>query len=228
MPDETKPDAVVPTTTPTTIPATGTGADQKKPDNQPTTTFDPSKISDEEFGKVFDDPRTFQHSRFKELTEAQKELKQLKAQEQKAKEQALAEQGKFKELADAKEAELATLREQNKTQVANIDILAAASRLGAVDPKVVLKLIDRSTITVDENGNVTGAEDAVKKLLEGSPYLKGKGTTTPIGSPTSPDGTDATGVKRFKHSQIKDPVFYREHQKEIDEAWAKGLIENDL
>ena len=48
----------------------GTGADQTTKTEPIVTPFDTSKISDEDFAKVFDDPRTFQHSRFKELTTA--------------------------------------------------------------------------------------------------------------------------------------------------------------
>lgn len=204
------------------------GADQGngKPDTAVATTFDPSKISDEEFGKVFDDPRTFQHSRFKELTDAQKELKQIKSQQKEAEQKVLAEQGKFKELAEAKDRELATLKEQSQNQIANLEILAAASKLGAVDPKVVLKLIDRTNVTVDENGNVTGAEEAVKSLLEASPYLKGKGNVV-IGA--GAPGEDANNqIKRFKHSQLLDPVFYKEHEADIMAAMKAGMVENDL
>lgn len=206
----------------------GTGADQTTKTEPIITPFDTSKISDEDFAKVFDDPRTFTHSRFKELTTAQKELKALRDNEQKAKETALAEQGKFKELAEAKDVELAKLREQNNTQVANLDIISAASKLGAVDPKVVLKLIDRANVTVGEDGTVTGAEEAVKKLLESAPYLKGKGSASDIGSSSAVAEGEGTTQNRFKHSQLLDPAFYQKHEKEIGEAMNKGLIENDL
>jgi len=208
----------------------GTGADQKGDQTKTETTstsFDPSKISDEDFAKVFDDARTFQHSRFKELTTAHKELKMLREQEQRDKEKALAEQGKFKELSEAKEVELAKLREQNQTQVANLDILAFASKLGAIDPKIILKLIDRANIVVAEDGTVTGAEEAVKKLLEASPYLKGTQKAGDMGAGARGESEQGKLV-RFKHSQLLDPKFYKEHEAEILTAMTKGQIENDL
>ena len=225
MPDEIKTDDK--STSGTGADQTGTKGTETKTETT-STTFDTSKISDEDFAKVFDDPRTFTHSRFKELTTAQKELKTLRDNEQKEKEKALAEQGKFKELAEAKDVELAKLREQNQTQVANLDILAAASKLGAVDPKVVLKVVDHAGITALEDGTVVGAEDAVKRLLESAPYLKGKGQTGDIGSTTAVAEGEGSKQIRFKHSQLLDPKFYAEHEKEIGEAMNKGLIENDL
>jgi hypothetical protein len=53
-------------------------------------------------------------------------------------------------------------------------ILAAAAVQGSADPEMVVSLlINSGDITVDKDGNVTGAEDVVKSLLEAKPFLKG-------------------------------------------------------
>jgi hypothetical protein len=60
------------------------------------------------------------------------------------------------------------------------------------DPGAALKLLDRSKITVDADGNVAGMKDALKALATANPWLvkpapaegQGQGTTPPPG--TSP------------------------------------------
>ena len=107
-------------------------------------------------------------------------------------------------------------------------IASEATKLGAVDTEAVLKLIDRSSIKVDENGLTTGVEEAVKALQTGKTYLFGKPGQPNIGNPTNP-GTDTNQqVRRFKHSEIKDPEFYKANQAEIDKAFRLGLNEDDL
>lgn len=192
-------------------------------------TFDPAKISDADFDKVFEDQRLFKHSRFKELTDAQKRLKEIEANKAKDEETKLVEQKKFEELATKKGQEAETLREQLKTERINNSLLAQASKQNVVDPEAVLKLIDRSAITIDDTtGTVTGAEEALKSLIESKPYLAGKQGTQRLGSASNPDNTDTSGLKRFKHSQLQDPVFYRENEKDILASMKAGLIENDL
>jgi hypothetical protein len=89
--------------------------------------------------------------------------------------------------------------------------------------------MDNSKVSVADDGTVTGADVALKELITARPYLIDKANTTRIGSPTNPAAPDANpGVKRFKHSEIKDPKFFRENEKEIMQAMKLGLIDNDL
>jgi hypothetical protein len=206
----------------------GAQNNQNNQGNQNTATFDPSKVSDEDFAKVFDDPRTFQHSRFKELTDAQKELQKIKADQAKAEEERLKEQGKHQELADAKAKEAETLRAELVTTRIDTSLLMEANKLGIVDPDAALKLVDRSGITHDDTTKaVSGAKEALEALLKDKPYLAGKGTTR-IGSPSNPTGQNTGELKRFKHSEIQDPEFYRKNEKDILASLKAGLIENDL
>lgn len=60
-------------------------------------------------------------------------------------------------------------------------ISATATRFGLVDPEAAAVLVDRSGITVDDNGNVAGVGRAVRALVEQRPYLAG-----PTGSAANP------------------------------------------
>lgn len=178
--------------------------------------------------KVFEDPRLYQHPRFKSLSERAKKADALEKAEAEAEEKRLKEGKKFEELATKAQQERDAIKSQLTASKQDNRIISEASKIGVVDIETVLKLVDRSGITVDDNGNVIGAIEAVQTLLAAKPFLKGKGGVVKIGSDTNPgDGTD-TGVKTFKLSQINDPIFYREHEKDIMKAYAAGKIEDDV
>lgn len=67
------------------------------------------------------------------------------------------------------------------------------------DPAAALKLLDRSKITVDADGNVTGMKDALKALATANPWLlkatppEGGGTGTPPAAPPPPGTTPTNG-----------------------------------
>jgi hypothetical protein len=117
--------------------------------------------------------------RFDEVNNKLKELQTWKEQQEaKAKadqEAALKEQKKFEELANLREKELNETKAQIQQQKIESAIERAAVKAGAVDSEAVLKLIDKSSITVDATtGNITGADEAVKSLLTQRPYLTGR------------------------------------------------------
>lgn len=203
----------------------GSAGEQKKTDTQ-VQPFDVSKIGDEDFNKIFDDPRLYKHTRFKSLNERANKLtefEQKMADEEKKK---LEEQGKFKELAEKSQQEAEAIKNKYNEAVINNSIILEATKIGVADSDAVLKLIDRKDIKLGDDGSVTGVADAIKGLLEAKPFLKGSGNNTTIGSGTNPSGQSATG-KRFKLSQIQDPAFYRANEADIMQAQKLGLIEID-
>ena len=206
----------------------GAGAGQNNQTTQ-TPTFDPAKISDAEFEKVFSDERLFKHSRFKELAEDAKAGKAARDAEAKRQQDEAIKKGEFDKVLSEKDNTIKTLTERVQTVTTNNAIALAASKLGAVDPDAVLALVDRSKISIDEKtGVVTGVEEALKSLFEAKPYLAGKQGTQRLGSPSNPNQQNTGDLKRFKHSEIQDPVFYREHEAEILASMKAGLIENDV
>lgn len=220
--DQGKPDPAKPA-----APAepSGKGAEPEKP---ATGAFDPSKLSDEDLKKVFEDSRLYQHPRFKSLSERAKKADEYEKEQDEIEKKRLAEQGKYKELADKAKAEA----EAAKNQVADLtlknSIQAEAVKLGIVDPEAAALLVDRSKIKV-ENGTAEGVKEALESLVESKPYLKGTAPQAPVGSPSNPSpGATEGGTKKFKASQLQDPVFWKENEKDILAAINAGLVEDDI
>lgn len=212
----------------TTTVATPGGTDPTKTGTEAPTTLDLSKVSDDEFGKVFEDKRLFNHPRFKELADAKQALKAREAEEAKKEEERLKKQGEFEQLAQKREEEANNWRSKYENSIVDNRIVIEAQKAGVIDTEAVLKLIERANLKPDENGNVAGVEEAVKKLVEAKPYLK-SGTTQPkIGADANPGGANNNSVKRFKHSEIQNPAFFAAHEKEIMESMKAGMIEDDI
>jgi len=86
-----------------------------------------------------------------------------------------------RKLADA-EQRVADAEARHQAALVNAAIDREAHKQGAVDPEAVAAMIDRSALTLGEDGAVKGAEAAVKKLLEAKPYLAGQASgTAPAG-----------------------------------------------
>jgi hypothetical protein len=209
-------------------PANPGGTDPKKTSTDNQGAFDPSKIGDEDFDKIFDDPRVWKHPRFSKLNERAKKADQFEEQQQKEKEAKLLEEKKYQELIAEKDKQIAALAEKQKGSQLEGKIQSIAQTNGVVDVEAVLKLIDRTNIKFNDDGTITGVEEAVKSLLESKPYLKGTNNKI-IGGGSNP-GEQPGSARKFKLSELQDARFYRENNKngEVDKAFKLGLVENDL
>lgn len=126
----------------------------------------------------------------------------------------------------AKELESALEAEKTKyTSFANKllekEIQFAAKSLNVVDPQTVSQLLDKTSFSMDEEGNFQGVEDAVKALVESKPFLKGG----PIGKPSNP--SNGNGQPKVFTRQEVDRMSEAEinaNWKEISDQMAKGLI----
>lgn len=58
-------------------------------------------------------------------------------------------------------------------------VTSAASTAGAVDTDAVFALLDVDAVTIGDDGQVTGAVEAVTALLESKPYLVGQAQPAP-------------------------------------------------
>lgn len=203
------------------------GTDPKKPSSDANTNNGKPKDGEDTFDEsVFDNPKLWTHPRFKSLNERAKKADELERAMKDANESKLAESKKFEELATLRANERDEAVSKYKSSLQDNKIITEASKIGVVDIEAVLRLVDRSSITIDDNGNVNGAAEAVQALLSTKAYLKGKSNVT-IGSPTNPGSDGANQPKKFTLSQIQDTTFYREHEKEILEAYRTGNIEDD-
>jgi hypothetical protein len=200
--------------------AAGANANAGNQNNDGGSNFDPEKdLTAEQWQAIYGS------GRFKQLNERAKQADSLQKQQEETERKQLEEQGKWQELAQ-KNADQAT---QYKSAALNAKVEAVAAKLGSVDPEAVAALLDKSAISIDDNLNVTGVEEAVNALKDTKPYLfnssDNNNGTKRVGSPTNP-ATNNTGFK-FKMSEIKNPVFYREHATEIKQAIANGQVDKD-
>lgn len=209
---------------------TGTVTDTTKTDKTGTENVKDDKGGENTFDeKVFDDPRLWTHPRFKSLNERAKLADKLEAEKKQAEEKRLADEKKFEELATKATQERDEMQGKLASQLQDNRIITEASKVGVVDIESVLKLVDRSSITVDAQGNVSGAAEAIQSLLTAKPFLSKKALLlTTIGSATNPGADTDTGAKKFKLSQLQDPVFYKENEKDILAAYKNGLVEDDV
>ena len=199
----------------------------KKTDTGKPEAFESSKIGDEDFEKVFDDPRIWKHPRFKNLNDRAKKADDYEKAEEDRKAEELKKKGEFETLAQQEKEKREAAEAKYQTAQIDNQIQVAAAKLGGVDLEVIGKTVDRSDIKVNDDGTVTGVEEAVTKLLEAKPFLKGNNNLN-IGSGTNPNQQGDTAPKKFKLSQLQDPEFYRTNEKEIMAAQKAGTIENDM
>jgi hypothetical protein len=186
--------------------------------------FDPTKVPDDKILKVLEDPRIWKTKR---LTDLRTKAEKVEALETKVKDLE-GKAGTPDDQVQALKKEIDDLKHENKETKINTAITAAAVKAGVKNPGVIAKLIDRSGLTLGDDGSVTGADEQIAGLLKSDPYLKGDGKSAPVGNPTNPNPDDQGGKKLFKASEISDPTFYREHEKDIDKAIATGQIDDDL
>lgn len=105
-----------------------------------------------------------------EIKERLKKLDDLEAASLSEKERLEKERDDFK-------AEAQTATERAQTALIRAAVIAQASKAGAVDPDAVVALLDKSSLTVGDDGQVEGVEDAVTALLEEKTYLVGTNST---------------------------------------------------
>lgn len=86
-------------------------------------------------------------------------------------------------------------------------IVVEAAKAGAKNPQHVVALLPADAVTVDKDGNVTGADIAVKKFAEENPDYFGTATTRRQGPPAhglgAREGTDPTPGERGRQEAAK-------------------------
>lgn len=190
------------------------------------TGFDPKSIGDEEFGKIFEDPRLWNHTRFKELAEKAKKAEVYDALKQKEHEEKLLSEKKFEELLAEKEAKIADLLQGTKRANLNAKIVSKAMALGAVDAETVLKLMDMGQLDKDDlsDEEITAS---VASLLDSKPFLKSE-RAVKLGVGSNPADGDSIRQKRIKYSDTQNAAYYRANEQAILEAMRSGNIEMDV
>lgn len=183
-------------------------------------------LSSDQLAAVLENPNFWKLPRVTQLKEKASKVETYEEEQRKKEEQEALKRGEHEKIISTKDQRIKELEESISNSRIDNAITLTAIKLGAIDANAVIKLIDKSGVKVNDDGTVSGVDEAVTKLFETSPYLKGEKPAEPVGAPSNPGGSNP-GQKTFKKSQIDDPVFYRENEKEILKAWKLGLIEDD-
>lgn len=96
----------------------------------------------------------------------------------------------------------ANRKAQEAEQKAKARLIAAevkliAAEMGLIDADAALALMDKSSVEVDDAGNVKGVKEALEALAKAKPWLK-KQASGPVGSGTNPPGAGGTEVNPWK------------------------------
>lgn len=127
---------------------------------------------------------------YDDLKKAADELQALKASQ-------LSDQEKLQQRAEAAEKAAQVAQQRANNALKRAAVVAAAQRAGAIDPDAVLALLPSSAVTVGDDGQVTGVDEAVTELLAAKQYLVGKPTTpTPGGADGGPRGKSSGTISR--------------------------------
>lgn len=233
MPEPIQPTPPVATPPTGTPPADPTGTPPAPtPPAAPEGQIDLKTLSAEQLQQVLENPNLWNLPRVKELRDQAAEAKTLKDAATAAENKRLEDNKEFETLAESRKTELETAQGQIKTMRIDQALTNKLVPEGVVDLEAALKLVDRSKITIDDNGVVSGIDEVLTSLKTEKTYLFNNTGTPPdpsLGTPSNPTGgTPPTGPAKFKRSQLRDPKFYTEHRDEIIKAQAAGLIEDDI
>lgn len=129
------------------------------------------------------EPETFTREYVKELRHESATYR-TKAQEQEAIAKA-AKEAADKAINEATEKLTAAEKAAND-RIIRAELKAEALKAGMIDLDG-LKLADLSKVTLDDKGEVVGAEEMMNALKEAKPYLFGKGNTSSTENPPTPE-----------------------------------------
>lgn len=152
----------------------------------------------------------------KKFTDAQKELEAYKQKEAES-------QGKYKELAEEWQSKYTSLEAKWKQSAIQKSLAVEAQKLNPANIDAVLRLVDTSSLEIDDEGNVSGVEEALKTVQESVPQLFTVNPPKNAGRDSgSPDG--GAGARIYKESELMNSDFVAKNLKDIEEAKKEGRI----
>lgn len=83
------------------------------------------------------------------------------------------------------------------------EIVSKAGQIGVIDIDAAYKLLNKDDIEIDEDGNITGVDEAIKDLITKKPYLLKKATTEPN---NSGDDQGQSNNKKSKSTSFNDMI----------------------
>lgn len=211
------------------------GDPEPDPQPNPEPTPDPKLVPQDEVDRIVADRLARERKKFADYDDVKAKLTALEQAEADRKKAELTEAERLAaELEEArKQAQAAAEARESEKTSANDRIIKAEFKTLARDANIpadrlaaALKLADLSTVTVDDEGNVVGAGDAVTALIEANPYLVAQVTPKPIGGSAGggdplPDKTkeqllEAAAEKARKSGRIEDQVAFAKLKRELN------------
>lgn len=135
----------------------------------------------------------------KEAKRLARELEQAQARLKAIDDEKLSETERLSKKTAELEAALQAERDRSRDMAIRVAIEREAHKHGAVDAEVIVALVDRNAITLDDDGEVKGAGKAVKDLLDAKPFLK---AGTPAGG-AIPNTPRPAGQTLTREQQIE-------------------------
>lgn len=147
-----------------------------------------------------DGDNTIPKHRFDEVNEELKDLrswkKEVEEKQKKAEEEELKKSKEFETLATKRKEELEDVRAKYRKTSVQLAVEREAIKKGITDTEAAYKLVDQSGISVNDDGEITGVEEAIEDLVENRSYLV-EGEKKPIstvGAGANPDKGDTDVV----------------------------------
>lgn len=92
-----------------------------------------------------------------------------------------------KQLAEA-QAKAQEAEKRANERLVRAEVISLATDMGLVDADAALALMDRTDVTVKDDGTVSGAKEALEALVAAKPWLKKAEAKQPVGGGTNPPG----------------------------------------
>lgn len=105
-----------------------------------------------------------------------------------------------------------------RTSKVHAAIVIAAAKVNARNPETVARLVANGDVTVNDDGTISGVDEAIGALRESEPYLFGPKIAAPKNDATSGTGTKQTDPNPHMSS---DPQI---RQQQIDVAKQMGVV----
>lgn len=132
----------------------------------------------------------------------------------------LSELEKERKRATAAEEKASAIAKERDAERIRSAIVREASKQGAKSPDAVLRAVDKTELTVGDDGQVSGAEEAVKALLAEIPEF--------VGGSSASTGSADQGARGGSKGEITQEQLSKMSPEEIDKALRAGELKHLL
>jgi hypothetical protein len=117
------------------------------------------------------------------------------------------ERGTWEQSRQTLESTVSTAKERANTAVMELALYKAAAKAKFIDPADVFGAVDKSKITIAEDGTINGVEEAIQALSESKPHwIQGEPVKpgAPKVSATNPGGTTTLTADALSKMSVQD------------------------